>query len=184
MKTWKTLSSETILNSNKFLSVEKHKVELPDGKIIHDWQKVITPDFISVVVVTNENKFLIIRQYKYAINEISLAPVGGYIEPDEIPLDAAKRELMEETGYSADEWISLGSYVVDSNRGCGTANLFLAMNAKKIAEPDNDDLEEQEILLLTRDELETAISQNEFKVVPWLTNILLSLRFLDKLNHI
>ena len=179
MKSWKTLSKETILKTNKFLTVEKHKVELPDGRIILDWQKVITPDFISVVVLTSENKFLIMRQFKYAVQEISLAPVGGYIEPGEIPIDAAKRELMEETGYSADEWITLGNYIVDSNRGCGTAYLFLALNAQKVVEPNNDDLEEQEILFLSRNELETAITNKEFKVIPWLTNILLSLRYLD-----
>ena len=179
MEKWKTLSKETILKTNKFLAVEKHKVQLPDGQIIPDWQTVITPDFISVVVLTDENKFLVIRQFKYAVKEISLAPVGGYIEPNEIPLNAAKRELMEETGYTASEWISLGDYVVDSNRGCGTAYLFLAKGANKISEPNNDDLEEQEILLLSREELESAISNGEFKVVPWLANILLSLRYLD-----
>ena len=180
MEKWKTISKETVLKTNKFLTVEKHKVQLPDGKIIPDWQTVITPDFISVVVVTEEEKFLVVKQFKYAVKEISLAPIGGYIEPDEIPLDAAKRELMEETGYTAAEWISLGNYVVDSNRGCGTAHLFLAKGAKKISEPNNDDLEEQEILFLSREELEAAISNGEFKVVPWLANILASLRYLDK----
>lgn len=179
MKPWKTLSKKTILKTNKFLTVENHVVELPDGKIISDWQTIITPDFISVVVLTKQNKFLLIRQKKYAVKDISLAPIGGYIEPGEAPIDAAKRELLEETGYAAEEWISLGDYVIDSNRGCGNANFFLATKAEKISEPNNDDLEEQEILLLTRKELEKAISNNDFKVVPWLTNILLSLRYLD-----
>jgi ADP-ribose pyrophosphatase len=182
MKPWKTLSKEIILKGNKFLTVEKHVVELPDGRIISDWHNIITPDFISVLVLTKQNKFLIVRQKKYAVKEVSLAPIGGYIEPNEIPLDAAKRELMEETGFVAEEWISLGDFVVDSNRGCGNANFFLATKAEKVAEPNNDDLEEQEILFLTREELENAITRNDFKVVPWLTNVLLSLRYLDNLG--
>lgn len=179
MKNWKTLTKETVLSTNKFLTVEKHKVELHDGEIIPDWQYIITPDFANIVAVTKDNKFIIIKTYKYAVKEISLSPVGGYIELGEEPLACAKRELLEETGYIADEWIYLGDYVVDSNRGCGRAYSYLAKGAQKVSEPNDGDLEEQEILLLTRGELEKAISQNEFKVLPWIANILMALRKLD-----
>lgn len=179
MMPWKKISSENILDGNKFLSVEKHSVQLPDGKIIPDWQIVITPDFVNVVAVTDENKFIIIRQYKYAVGGETLSIIGGYIEKNEIPLYAAKRELLEETGYYSDEWISLGNFLVDSNRGCGNAHLFLAKNAKKISEPDSGDLEEQEIILLTRSEVEKSLSEGEFKTLPWVTNILSAFRILD-----
>ena len=179
MKKWKTLSKEIILGSNKFLTVEKHSVQLPDGQIIPDWQWVITPDFSNIVVVTTENKFIVLKQYRYSIDGETLSVVGGYIEPGEDPLQSAKRELMEETGYEAKEWLSLGSFIVDSNRGCGNANLFLATGAVKISEPDNGDLEEQEVLLLSRDQVEKAIENGEFKSLSWITNLLFAFRVLD-----
>jgi len=60
------------------------------------------------------------RQTKYAVTGTTLAPVGGYLEPGENPLSAARRELLEETGHESDHWTTLGSYVVEGNRGCGT----------------------------------------------------------------
>jgi ADP-ribose pyrophosphatase len=180
MKKWKTLSKETILSTNKFLTVEKHSVPLPDGQVINDWQWVITPSFSNIVAVTDENKFLVINQYKYSLDDETLSTVGGYIEPGEDPLQSAKRELMEETGYEAKEWISLGSFMVDSNRGCGTANLFLATGATKISEPNHGDLEEQEVLLLSREQIESAIETGEFKSLSWITNLLFAFRILDQ----
>lgn len=144
----KTLSRELILDMSPFLKVEKHQVGLPDGKIIEDWAWLITPDFANVVVITTEGKFLIFRQAKYSVQGSTLAPVGGYIEKGEEPLAAAKRELMEETGYEAPHWENLGQFAVDANRGNGVAYFFLARDAVKVAEPDADDLEEQEMLSL------------------------------------
>ena len=183
MKPWKTVSRKTILDHNKFLRVENHVVELPNGRSIPDWPWVATPDYINVLVETKNGRFPIFRQTKYAVDGLSLAPVGGYIEPNEDPLLAAQRELLEETGYVAPEWHHLGSFAVDGNRGAGIANLYLARGADYVTARDADDLEEQELLLLTRDEVETAVSQGEFKVVSWLTAILLGLRKLDALTR-
>jgi 8-oxo-dGTP pyrophosphatase MutT (NUDIX family) len=179
LKVWKTVSRETILKHNKFLSVENHVVRLPDGKIIPDWAWVVIPDSSIVLAVTKENKFLCFRQTKYAIHGTSLAPVGGMLEPNEMPLDAAKRELLEEIGYEASEWVNLGSYILDPNRGIGTIHLFLALNAQKVAEPNSDDLEEQELLSLTQSEMETALKAGEFKVLAWSTVVAMSLSYLN-----
>ena len=176
MKPLKTVSKKTILDMGKYLVVEAHEVELPDGSVIPDWPWVITPDYINVVAVTDDGKFPVFRQTKYSVDGTSLAPVGGYLDPGEDPLTAAKRELLEETGYEASEWIHLGSYPVDGNRGGGTAHLYLAQGARKVAEIDSDDVEEQELLLLSRAELEAALDAREFKVLPWAANIALALR--------
>lgn len=180
MEAWKTRSRETILDHNKFLRVEQHVVELPNGRLIPDWPWLDTPDYVNVLAETTNGRFLIFRQTKYAVSGVTLAPVGGYLEPSEDPLLAAKRELLEETGYAAPEWHHLGSFAVDGNRGAGMANLYLARQAEQVAARDADDLEEQELLLLTRGELETAVSQGQFKVVSWLTVILLGLRHLAR----
>jgi ADP-ribose pyrophosphatase len=176
MRTWKTLSRRELLRCGKYLTVEAHTVELPHGEVIEDWPWAIAPDYVNVAVVTEDGAFLCFRQVKYAIEGTSLAPVGGYLEPGENPLAAAQRELLEETGYAAPEWISLGSYPVDGNRGLGTAHLYLARGARRVRSPDADDLEEQQPLKLTRQELEHALDAGAFKCLPWAAAVALALR--------
>jgi ADP-ribose pyrophosphatase len=180
MQAWKTLSRRVILDYSRFLVVEEHAVELPDGQIIPDWPWVITPDFVNVVVVTEDGQFLCFRQTKYGIEGTSLAPVGGFLEPGEDPLVAAQRELLEETGYEAAEWSPLGQYRVDANRGAGMAYFFLAQDARHVTDATPDDLEEQELLHLTRSEMEAALEASEFKVLPWATIVALALRQLEE----
>ena len=167
MQPWKTRSRETILNCGNFLMVENHTVELPDGRVIADWPWLITPDYVNVVAVTTEDEFLCFRQTKYAVDGTLLAPVGGYLEPGEDPLAAAQRELLEETGYESRDWINLGSYAVDGNRGAGTAHLFLARQAHRVAKIKADELEEQQLLYISRSEIEAALSAGVFKVLAW-----------------
>ena len=122
-----------------------------------------------------EGDYLCFRQVKYGVEGTSLAPVGGYLEPGEAPLAAGQRELLEETGYEAAEWIDLGAYRTDANRGAGMGYLFLARGAHQVAEPDADDLEEQHLLHMDRASLATALAAGEFKALAWATTVALAL---------
>jgi ADP-ribose pyrophosphatase len=176
MQAWKTLSKRTILNYSQFLVVEEHVIELPDGRIVRQWPWLVTPDYVNVVALTESGLFLLFRQTKYGVSGTTLALVGGYLEPSEDPLAGAQRELLEETGFTSADWTRLGSFRVDANRGVGIAHSFLARGATPAVRPDADDLEEQELLLYTRSELEAALDAGEFKVLPWPAAVLLALR--------
>jgi ADP-ribose pyrophosphatase len=180
MYDWETLSRRTLLDYGEYLKVEEHTVGLPDGGIVTNWPWVITPDFVNVVAVTKSGRFICFRQPKYAVEGITLAPVGGYLEVGEDALAAAKRELLEEAGCEAADWVSLGQYAVDGNRGAGTAYLFLARGARQVAEIDSDDLEEMELLWMNRAEVEAALDAGEFKVLPWAAAVALALRAMDE----
>ena len=175
MHPWRTRSRRTLLDLGKYLSVETHAVELPDGRVIDEWPWLITPDYVNVLLVNEVGLYLIFRQTKYAVAGTTLAPVGGYLEPGEDPLEAAKRETLEETGHEAPDWVDLGHFAVDGNRGAGVGYLYLARDARKIADINADDLEEQELLFLTRDELQIALLAGEFKVMSWATVVALAL---------
>lgn len=178
---WRTRSVRKVFESGKWVSIEHHEVELPDGRIIPDWPWIMTPSYVNVVPVTPHGRILLFRQYKYAFEKPSLALVGGYIEPGEEPLAAAQRELLEETGCRAEHWRSLGSYWVDPNRGVALGHFFLALDAQAVQASDADDLEQQEPVTLSLQEASQALSGGEILVQAWALCLALALRELD--NH-
>ena len=178
MKPWKTKTRKVILEQRPWLVVEHHTVELPDGRLIPEWPWIITPDYVNVVAVTEEGEFICLRQVKYGLEGTTLAIVGGFMEEGEEPLAAARRELLEETGYEAVDWVPLGRYRVDPNRGIAMGNLFLARNARYVTPRDADDLEEQELVFLTREAVESALAGGEFKVLAWAAAVAFALRTL------
>jgi ADP-ribose pyrophosphatase len=178
MQPWKTLSRRIILDHSKYLRVESHAIRLPDGRVLPDWPWIITPDFVIVLARTEDGRFLVFRQTKYAVAGTTLAPVGGQLEKGEDPLVAAQRELLEETGHRANKWISLGSYRTNGNNGGSMGHLFLALDAQYAQTVASDDLEEQELLYLSKTELENALQANEFKVLAWAATVSLALQHL------
>lgn len=175
MHPWKTQARRVLLDASPWLVVENHVIELPNGQVIPDWTWVDTPDFINVVVEMADGTFQFFRQWKYGFDRISLAPIGGYLEPGESPLEAAKRELREEMGCEASEWVDLGRYRIDANRGAGMGNLFLARGAQQVAAPTGGDLEEQTPVRLSRAEVLAALRSGEFRGMAWAANVGLAL---------
>jgi len=179
MTAWKARSRQTVLSQPPWLVIEQHEVELPDGRVIPNWPWVITPDYINLVVEMVSGEFLCFRQAKYGLPHGTLAIVGGYLQPGEDPLAAAQRELREETGCIAGEWISLGRYLVDPNRGMATGHLYLARRAHVVGDPIPDDLEEQIPVYLTCQELKAALNEGEIEVLAWAAAVSLALQRLE-----
>lgn len=176
----KTIERKTVLTmgDGRFLTVEEHTVQVDDGRIIREWGWLNTPSFVNVVAESADGRILCFEQKKYAVEGLTLGIPGGYIEPGEEPLAAAQRELLEETGFSAPEWQHLGSFAVDGNRGNGTAHLFAARGARFERRVASDDVEEQTLLTLSRDEAAAALAGGRFKVLPWAANVALALPWL------
>ena len=174
-----THSQRTVFDGGKYLQVEYRQVEWPNGKVIDDWAWVTTPDYVNIVAETEDGRLVCFRQIKYALHEPALALIGGYMEPGEDPLNAAQRELREESGYAATDWIDLGCYPVDANRGMGSGHFYLARRARFVGKTESDDLEEQETLLLTREQVREALLRGEFRVMAWAAAMALALLRLD-----
>lgn len=182
LRPWKTLGKKVIFKHGKFLTVEEHHIALPDGDTIPDWSWVIIPDSVIILVRSENGKFLMFDQTKYALDGTSYAPVGGMLEPGEKPLAGAKRELLEELGMKAKRWIDLGEYTLDANRHVAVTHLYLALDARVHAAPDSDDLEDQQLLELDLQDLAKAVQDGRFKVLAWIAVVSLALEYLSRID--
>ncbi|HNY83340.1 MAG TPA: NUDIX hydrolase [Anaerolineaceae bacterium] len=165
MKTWKTLARRVLLDRSPFLLVEEHTVETPKGVVIGDWTWVDTPDYAIIVAIDAEGCYLALNETHYGTEGEAFSPPGGHIDPGEEPLTTAKRELLEETGYEAEEWQFLGSFRTDLNRGNGVGWYYLARGARKVRAADENDLEEHKLVLLSRERLEEMLRTNQMKEI-------------------
>ena len=121
---------------------------------------------------------MLLRCCRHAINEVTLTMPGGMIEKGEPPLEGINREFLEETGYKAKEWKSLGTFIGNSTRGCGTYHFFFANQAYPTKKADSGDLEEMELLLWTPEEVEQAMAEGKVHSLGVLSILLLGLRCL------
>ena len=175
---WKSLTKDSILVKKPWFEVFEEKVQLPDGKVVPEYYQIEMPQYTTVFAVTVEHKIMVLRCYRHAIGEVTLTMPGGMIEKGESPLEGIQREFLEETGYVAKDWKSLGEFVGNSTRGCGTYHLFFATEAYSVQEPDSGDLEELKLLLWTPEDVEKAIDDKQVQSLGVLSVLLLGLRCL------
>ena len=143
---WRRLRSELLLERLPWMRVYADDVALPDGRRIDGFLRVESRDYATIFCVSEDGMVLFARQYKYGPNRVALQLPAGYLEDGEAPEDGARRELLEETGYIAAEWHSLGAYHVDGNRGFGRAHLYLATGGRQVQAADSGDLEELQVV--------------------------------------
>ena len=162
MKKWKTLSSE-YLHRRPWLTVRKDVVQLPNG-VIHDEYYVLEyPTWVNILARTRNGKYVMVEQYRHGLHEIFTELVAGIAEPGEEPIEAARRELLEETGYGNGEWML--NMVICANPGSQN-NLtysFIADGVEKISEQHLDTTEDVEVKLLDESEVIDLISSDKMK---------------------
>jgi ADP-ribose diphosphatase len=105
------------------------------------------PDWVNVMAVTPDEEFVIVRQYRHGTRDFTLEVPGGMVDPGETPLEAARRELLEESGYASDRWTQIGSVEPNPAIQPNRCHTFLAEQARRVAEPSPQGNEEFELEL-------------------------------------
>ena len=156
VKKWDLLKS-TELQSNRVFSVRQDTAVSPETGKAHEFYVIEAPDWINVVALTPEDEIVLIEQYRHGIRSETLEIPGGMIDKGETPLQAARRELLEETGYESPDWVCIGEVVpnpaIQDNR-CYT---FLARSARKVKEPQFDNTEDIETLTVPASEIHKIV---------------------------
>lgn len=172
---WEVMSRREILAAPPWLRVSAEEVRLPSGRVLRDFYEVELPDFVVVVAETPAGEIVVEHQYKHGVKRMATFLPAGLVEKQEEPLAAAQRELQEETGYVASEWLGLGTFVVDGNRGCGRAHVFLARGARKTGEPVPDENEPLIVRLARPEELLREVLAGELVGLAHMAAFMLAL---------
>lgn len=129
---WQVLKSDYILERT-WLKVREDKVQTASGNVIDEFHVLEVPSWSCVCCVDQQKRLVLVRQYRHGIGRTTLELPAGVIEPGEPPLTGAKRELLEETGHTAERWIALPSLTPEPARHTHLAHCFVALDATRVA---------------------------------------------------
>lgn len=159
---WKVVDSEQLFN-RPWLKVRRDKVQLPNGTIHPEYYVLEYPKWVNVIALTKDGKFVMVKQYRHGLGIVSTELCAGVVEEGEDPLDGAKRELLEETGFGGGKWEL--SMVISANPGSqnNLTYCFTARDVEKISGQHLDETEDIKIVILSEDEVYRMLANDEFK---------------------
>lgn len=178
IKPWPCIRSQSV-QSFRVFSIRRDTAVSPRSEIAHDFYVIETQDWVNIIPLTSDQRVVMIKQYRHGSREVTLEIPGGLVDSGETPRYAATRELLEETGYEADEVAEIGvsnpNPAIFNNR-CYT---FVGRNATKIRDPIPDQTEDIEVALIPLTDIPEWIRRGKINhaiVISAFYWLLLSLR--------
>lgn len=159
---WKILDSQYIIK-RPWLTARRDTVLLPNGVINDEYYILEYPTWVNVIAITADGKFIMVEQYRHGLQEVFTELVAGVAEKDETPLEAAKRELLEETGYGNGEWKQFSALSQNPGSANNTTYTFLATGVKKITGQSLDKTEDLSIKFLSESEVMEMLIREDLK---------------------
>jgi 8-oxo-dGTP pyrophosphatase MutT (NUDIX family) len=159
---WRVLDSRYLFR-RPWLTARQDKVQLPDGSVNDEYYVLEYPDWINVIAETDDVQLLIERQYRHGLGEVSYEICAGVIENGETPLQAAQRELQEETGFGGGEWHEMMALSPNSSSVNNISHCFYAHGVKKLYERHLDKTEDIEVYLFPRKKVFEMLEEGVFK---------------------
>ena len=185
---WEELHTEHIIQ-DQWIDFRKSAYRYPDGRVFAPFYSYSRRDYVVIVASDTDGKYLCVRQFRHGIREVTTEfPAGGIERKDgreygvsqdlsaEDALAAAKRELLEETGYESEEWRHLLTIPSNATVSDNYAYLFVARNCRRVAGQDLDETEDLMVVKHSAQEIEKMIKTGDFQQAMHVTAWLLALR--------
>lgn len=164
VKKWRVLSKNNVFES-KWFSVTENSAIMPNGIPIENYYVVENQDAVMIAAIDDKSNIILKREFRLPVNEVLLElPAGAIEKKDRNCLEAAKRELYEETGYVCEKWVYLGKTFDCPDRCTGALHLFLAHDAQKKSSQHLDMTENIEVVTMSLKEAEEMCLNNSLLV--------------------
>lgn len=173
------LHSEYI-SRHPYFTARKDSYRLPSGKIVDPYFVVELPQSVAAMAIAESGEVILVEQYRHPINEKILEIPGGFIDDEEDPQVAIKRELLEETGYEFSEFIYLGKTAANPGVLNNYTHFFIAMGGKYITNQKLDHNEEIDIHLKPIEEVRELLMKGEIKQSMHALCMFYAFSYLDK----
>lgn len=157
-KPWTRRSAEVLGDHRIFKLLREVLVSPRNGREL-DAVIVDAPDWVNVVAFTMDRHCVLIRQYRFGTQSVTLEIPGGIIDPGEAPFEAAKRELREETGYEATHWTALGSIAPNPAFERNRLHTFLAEGCTRVGEQQQDPGEDIDVELVEESRIDALLAE-------------------------
>jgi ADP-ribose pyrophosphatase len=151
---WRLESSKEVY-SNSYLKLYEDKLNLNGKEKIYVRGR--RRDYSTIVPFVSQNEILTIKSYRHLIDSVQIEVPSGYIEQGESPVQAAIRELEEETGYKAKRMVSIGSYTLDYSMFEQTGNVFAAYDLAKEGKTNFGRMERIELAIMPIKEIQELL---------------------------
>jgi 8-oxo-dGTP pyrophosphatase MutT (NUDIX family) len=179
---WEIEKSEYIV-SDKWLKVRSDKCRMPNGRIVEPYYIIEYPDWINVVGITKEKDVVFVKLYRHGIAKTVLELPSGTIEAcDKAPVEAAKRELLEETGYTSDNFLQTGIVSPNPSNHTNLNYCFIAKDLELVSKPQLDCTEEIETILIPVEKAIDMFTNGEFLQAMHVSSFYYAMKYLTELT--
>lgn len=179
--TWEILSSE-YLSRHIYFTARRDRCRRQDGVIVDPYFVVELPSAATAFALTEDNKVILIKQYRHPLGEVLIETPGGFVDEGEDFSTAMKRELLEETGYAFSDVEYLGRTAANPGVLSNYTQMFMATGGKHVKEQQLDHNEELELMLVTMEELTDLLLRQEIKQSVHMNCIFFALMKLGRLK--
>lgn len=159
---WKTLRSEYLFQ-RPWLTARRDAVELPDGRVHNEFYILEYPEWVNIIARTPEGEFVMVRQYRHGTQEVLTELCAGCAEPGEDMETAARRELLEETGFGGGKWRAFDVLAPNASAMTNHSHTFIAEGVIRQADQHLDPTEDIAVVLLSEAELLELMQSGQMK---------------------